>query len=125
MQYRSQNRGKRPPPGRRTRISLPIAVMIGGALMVAAVVAMEGWNWYADRDGNAAAVAANGSTPAAAGTSLPGGPIRVAGVEVLQPVADAGQVPLNTPVQRLWRLRNAGTTRVTLGRANIEVLEGC
>ena len=61
----------------------------------------------------------------AAGKQLPVGPVRVANVEVLEPVSDAGRVPLNTPVERTWMLRNTGTEPVKLGRPGIEVLEGC
>ncbi len=114
---------KKLPRSGESRITLPIVILAGGALMVLAVAAMYGWNWYSDRGGTDAVAATSG--PGAAETSLPAGPIQVAGVEVLQPVADAGQIPLNTPVQRLWRLRNTGTTRVTVGRPSIEVLEGC
>jgi len=116
---------KKVPRVRENRITFPIVVAIGAALSALAVAGMVGWNWYSDRGGSDAVAAANGATPAGAGTSLPGGPIQVAGVEVLQPVADAGQVALNTPVQRLWRLRNTSPTRVTLGPPSIEVLEGC
>jgi hypothetical protein len=118
-----QSQRKKMPRTGEGRITLPILVMIGGALMVLAVAAMYGWNWYSDRGGTDAVAATSG--PSAAETSFPVGPIQVAGVEVLQPVADAGQIPLNTPVQRLWRLRNTGTTRVTIGLPSIEVLEGC
>lgn len=121
MQYEK----KRMARDRDGRITLPIVIMAGGALMVLAVAAMYGWNWYSGRGDGGAAVTANGSASNAAGTSLPSGPVQVAGVEVLQPVADAGQVALNTPVQRLWRLRNTSTTRITVSPPTIEVLEGC
>ncbi len=66
-----------------------------------------------------------GTPSSAAGSGLPVGPVLVLGVEAVQPVADAGRVPLNTAVQGEWRLRNTGTTPVSLGRPGIEVLEGC
>ena len=68
------------------------------------------------------------ASPAAQRTpknALPDGPVQVLAVEVSQPVADLGQVPLNTPVQTGWVLRNTGTTPVSVGRPSIEVLEGC
>ena len=58
-------------------------------------------------------------------SALPEGPVTVLTIEVAEPVDDLGRVPLNTPVQGEWRLRNTGTTPISVGRLSIEVLEGC
>ncbi len=110
----------------------------GWSLLVVAAIASAGAVGFVIRnsaeDGAGTAgspgLGANSATPpatrsAVAGNALPDGPVQVLGVEVAQPVADAGRVPLNTAVQREWRLRNTGTTPVSLGRPGIEVLEGC
>jgi hypothetical protein len=52
-------------------------------------------------------------------------PQLVAGVETLEPWADHGNVPLDTPVGHQWLLRNTGAIPVSLGVAKIETLEGC
>ena len=95
---------------------------------VAAVVTVSLFVWRSTGDPSGATAAPGGTEPSAAtspATALPDGPIQVLGVEVLQPVADAGRVALNTAVQQEWLLRNTGTTPITLGRTSIEVLEGC
>lgn len=48
-----------------------------------------------------------------------------AGVLALQPSVNLGRVPLNTPVQHAFRLKNTGDAPVTLGQARVETLEGC
>jgi hypothetical protein len=53
------------------------------------------------------------------------GPAQTAAISVDRAVVDAGRVPLNTPIQQEFRLRNTGDEAVTLGRARVEVLEGC
>ncbi len=101
---------------------LPSPAFVVGAgilLVLGAAVAMELWNSWTDVSG-----APEGATTVS-GSPLPDGPAQAAGVEVSQPVADAGRIALNTPVQRLWRLHNSGTTAVSIGRPSIEVLEGC
>lgn len=50
---------------------------------------------------------------------------QVHGLEVDRASVDAGRVPLNTPVRQEFRLRNTGGETVALGRARVEVLEGC
>ena len=97
------------------------AMVLGSLAIFAAVT----WAtvWAGDEGDNQGP--APGATASASGTQLPTGPVRVAGVEVLEPVSDAGRVPLNTPVERTWRLRNTGTVAVKLGRPGIQVLEGC
>ncbi|MBE0607866.1 MAG: hypothetical protein IH609_00660 [Dehalococcoidia bacterium] len=83
--------------------------------------------WRADpgQTGTAGSLDPEDEGATSSAVSLPDGPVEVMGVEVLQPVADAGRVALNTAVKREWLLHNTGTTPITLGRANIEVLEGC
>lgn len=49
----------------------------------------------------------------------------VAGVEVSNPSADLGRVPLDTPVGHSFRVSNRGAATVELGVPAIEVLDGC
>ena len=105
----------KPATWRRTGILL-LVVAATAAVGVGGFMA-----WSSDADGTDAA----GAPSSDAASGVPVGPILVLGVEVPQPVADAGRVPLNTAVQGEWRLRNTGTTPVSLGRPSIEVLEGC
>lgn len=103
------------------RAVLPIAA-------VAAVVAVSLFLWKSSGDKSEVTASPGSTEPPAVASSakgLPDGPLQVLGVEVLQPVADAGRVALNTAVQQEWLLRNTGTTPITLGRTSIEVLEGC
>ena len=97
------------------------AMVLGALAIFAAVIWATVWmRESGDNQGSAP-----GATAPASGTQLAAGPVRVAGVEVLEPISDAGRVPLNTPVERTWRLRNTGTVAVKLGRPGIQVLEGC
>ena len=113
--------GRRLPPRRKTgRISLPVVVIAGAISLFAFAVGMQIWNSTRDHENASSSEAGSPDS-----TSLPAGSVQIAGVEVLEPVSDAGQVPLNTPVEKQWTLRNRGTTPVTLGRATIKVLEGC
>jgi hypothetical protein len=47
------------------------------------------------------------------------------GIHVERAAVDQGRVPLDTPVGQTFRLRNVGGEPVTLGKARVEVLEGC
>jgi hypothetical protein len=63
-------------------------------------------------------------------TAAPAGGISVApataaGIEAAEPWADLGRVPLDTPVRHAYTLRNTGDVAASLGKATIEVLEGC
>jgi hypothetical protein len=49
----------------------------------------------------------------------------VAGILVDRASVDQGRVPLDTPVTQTFRLHNVGDELVSLGRARVEVLEGC
>jgi hypothetical protein len=75
--------------------------------------------------GGSATRNASSTAKSTAKYTLPDGPVQALTVEVSQPVADLGQVSLNTPVKGGWTLRNTGTTPVSVGRPGIEVLEGC
>ncbi len=102
----------------------------GAGIALAAVLAVATMGfllWRADpgQTGKAGSPASEDETATSSAVSMPDGPVEVMGVEVLQPVADAGRVALNTAVKREWLLHNTGTTPISLGRANIEVLEGC
>jgi hypothetical protein len=90
-------------------------ILLVGSLAVIGVWALSG------SGSNSAA----GTSSSAAQIPPLDGAARVAGVEVVQAAFDAGRVPLNTAVERVFRLRNTGNTPVTLGKASIEVLEGC
>lgn len=52
-------------------------------------------------------------------------PAHAAGISVDEPWADLGRVRLDTPVSQKYILRNTGANPVSLGKATIEVLEGC
>lgn len=54
-----------------------------------------------------------------AGTAMAGG------VEVLRPAIDLGRQPLDLPVSHTFVLTNTNERAVQLGKANIEVLDGC
>ncbi len=97
------------PRSRRPRV--PGSVILSVALGAVALAALGAWNSLRPE------THANGD--------LPTGPLQVLGVEVLQPVADRGTIPLNTPTEATWYLRNTGTTAIKLDRPSIEVLEGC
>lgn len=101
------------------------AVIVLSAILAVATVGFFLWTADPDQASTAGSPDREDETATSSASSLPDGPVQVMGVEVLQPVADAGRVALNTAVQREWRLRNTGTTPITLGRAYIEVLEGC
>jgi len=122
MQYR---REALPPAPRRGRITLPIVVIASAVVLAAAVGGMAAWNAFG---GGGTSVA---SSPPAVNVFKPDGtpvseePVRVAGVEVAEPAVNLGREPLNTPVEKVFRLRNTSSTRIALGRAGIEVLQGC
>ena len=103
------------------RALFPIAAVV-------AVVAVSLFLWQSSGDKSGVTASPGGTEPPVATSpakGLPVGPLQILGVEVLQPVADAGRVALDTAVQQEWLLRNTGATPITLGRTSIEVLEGC
>ncbi|MBE0607867.1 MAG: hypothetical protein IH609_00665 [Dehalococcoidia bacterium] len=97
-------------------------------ILVAAVLVLVG---VAIPVVNSAVGGRAGSTAVAADIFAPDGsviskdPVVVAGVQVDEPSVNLGRQPLSTAVEKTFTLRNTGGTPVTLGRAGIEVLEGC
>ena len=116
--------GHLPARPRRRRIRLPIAIL---GTAVALVIVGFSVQFLRPAAGGSPA----GSTTLAADIFTPDGavvsnePVVTLGVQVDEPVVNLGRQPLNTPVDRTFKLRNTGSTPVTLGRANIEVVEGC
>ena len=112
---KGQTRKKRMPAARGT-FPWAIASLVAVGLIGAGLVAL-------------AVFASNSEEP------LPGGraniaddarePQVIAGLEVLAPWADHGEVPLDTPVGHEWLLRNSSTEALSLASARIEILEGC
>ncbi len=90
-------------------------LLLGVSLV--AVVGAAAWLFVVARPRGTAGTAA--PSPAASGTAV------AAGVQALDPSVDLGRVPLNTTVKHAFRLQNVGAAPATLGRARIEVLEGC
>lgn len=114
------------PPARPRRrgTTFPVVVIAGMAALVVIGFAVQFLNSSpGERGGGSAAVAADIFTPD--GSVISKEPVLVAGVQVDEPSVNLGRQPLNTAVERTFKLRNTGSTSVTLGRANIEVLEGC
>lgn len=89
------------------------------ATAVALIVVAAGAIWIFGLPGNKTD---GGNTPAA---PVSRDPILVAGVEVTEPWADLGHIPLNTGVEQTYTLRNTSSEPVHLGDASIKVLEGC
>jgi hypothetical protein len=104
--------------GRRVRFARVVTAVTAAIIALTALVACS--------SSSGGDTPAGGKASASSGqAALPAGPVKLAGVEVLEPVADAGRVPLNTPVEQTWRLKNMGTTTVKVGTPTIQVLEGC
>lgn len=111
-------------PAKEHRITFPMLVL---ALIAALVLGAAGWQVsQSGGDGkiaDKAAVATDIQRPD--GTVVSRNATVAAGVQVDEPSVDLGRQPLNTRVERTFTLRNVGSTAVSLGRPNIEVLEGC
>ncbi len=111
---------------RRSHITLPRVVIASTLVLAAFAVVMQVWS-----QGGGSAAAANPPSPVektvftSAGKPISNDPLKVAGVEVPDPAVNLGLQPLNTGVNHAFRLRNTSSTAVTLGKANIEVLQGC
>lgn len=103
-----------PKPG-RTRTTVTVAA--GAMLVLGLAIGVVLWRSIGGDEAT--------TTGPEASASAAGGSAVVAGVTVVQVLADSGRVPLNTPVERSWTLVNTGPTVVTLGKPTIEVLEGC
>lgn len=95
------------PRGRR----LPLPLVAGASAL--ALLAVAAFSVLALRGGDGSQTV--DTPPVVAGS----------GVVALQPSADLGRVPLNTPVQHAFKLKNTGETPATLGQPRIETLEGC
>ena len=111
-------------PESRSLMNLRIARSMLIAMGVTALVGLAASGLAACGSGSDGR-SSDSSDPSATKNALPDGPVQVLAVEVSQPVAELGRVPLNTPVRGEWRLRNTGAIPVSLGRPSIEVLEGC
>jgi len=113
----------------RSVLGVLVAAITAAAVTVIGVTLLGGGS--SDKPAGQAAAANTDSGQSTGGISasapaadLPGTP-SVAGVEIDQPAVDLGRVALNTPVRHLFRLKNAAAGAVSLGKARIEVLEGC
>lgn len=115
--------GHVPTHRRRRRVTFPLVVAAGmvGLVLVGFTVQFQ----RSDSDGTAAGPAVAADIFGPDGSVISQEPVLVAGVRVDEPSVNLGRQPLNTAVERTFKLRNTGSTSVTLGRANIEVLEGC
>ena len=115
----------RPPGG---RVTLPRVVIGSTILLVLFVAGMQLWN--SSRGGSTAA-ASNPPSPVEETVFTPDGkpisnePLTVAGVQVPEPAVNLGLQPLDTGVSHEFKLRNTSAVPVVLGKANIEVLQGC
>lgn len=109
---------------RRRGITLPAVIITGAVVLFVAGFAVQflssALGGSADRP---TAVAADIFT--ADGSVISKEPVVAAGIQVDEPAVNLGRQPLNTPVERTFKLRNTGSAPVSLGRANIEVIEGC
>lgn len=103
-----------PAPTRRGRA--PVAV--GAALTLAALI-LGGWLLLGPGSSGETQSSHNFVQAPASG------PVRMAGVEVLERAFNIGRIPLDTPVSHTFRLSNVGATTATVGKVRIEVLKGC
>ena len=113
----------RPPRG---RITLPRVVIASAIVLVAFAGGMQVWNSL-----RGSGTAASAASPVektvftTEGKPISNDPLTVAGVEVAERAVNLGLQPLSTGVSHEFKLRNTSDSPVTLGRANIEVLQGC
>ena len=105
-----EQRGYAAPRKRQLQVSPAVVILVAAIVVVAG--AFQVWNM----------VRSEGS---GSSRELPTAPTEILGVEVLKPVSDQGRIPLNTPAEATWYLRNTGTETVRLDKPSIEVLEGC
>jgi len=122
--------GEYVPPARQqgpqSRITLSRMIIASTLVLAAFVVGMQAWNSERGRGTAASAASPVEKTVFTSdGKPISKDPLRVAGVEVPEPAVNMGLQPLNTGVNHAFRLRNTSSTAVTLGKANIEVLQGC
>jgi len=90
-----------------------LLILLGGVVAAAAVL------------GAAIALSAGGEESPTGSQVTHDGAIQAGGIAVLNPWADMGRLPLDTPVEHRYTLRNVSQQPVSLQRASIEVLEGC
>ncbi len=115
-----------PPPPPRGRITLPRVVIASAVLLMVFAVGTEvGTSLRGSETATSPASPIENTLFTAEGTAISTEPLKVAGVEVAEPVVNVGVQPLNIGVAHEFKLRNTSSTPVILGRANIEVLEGC
>ena len=113
----------RPPQG---RVTFPRVVIASALVLVVFAGGMQAWNSL--RGSGTAASAPNPvekTVFTADGKPISSEPLTVAGVEASERAVNLGLQPLNTGVAHEFKLRNTSSTAVTLGKANIEVLQGC
>lgn len=92
-------------PVSRRRLWLPVGLVVLGALVLSIV-------FFALRGGNA-------ENPAAGAQDGPS-------VAVDQEVFDYGDVKVNTPIETIFRVRNAGSETLKIaGNPEVELVEGC
>ena len=111
-----------PRPQRRS-ITFPVVLVAVAVALVVVGFAVEFLNPVLGGGAGSTAVAADIFAPD--GSVISKEPVVVAGVQVDEPSVNLGRQPLSTAVEKTFKLRNTGGTPVTLGRAGIEVLEGC
>ena len=116
----------RPPRG---RLTLPRVVVASALVLVVLAGGMQAWNSL--RGSGTAASAASAPNPAektvftSDGKPISSDPLTIAGVEAPERAVNLGLQPLNTGVSHEFKLRNTSSSAVTLGKAGIEVLQGC
>jgi len=105
----------------------PLRRIVGVAALASVVAAVAVTLWLTSSRGsdNSSAAAGQGQAAAGATNGAPNVTASAGGVEVAESSVDLGRVPLNTPVDRTFVLRNTGSERVSLGKIKIEALEGC
>ena len=116
----------RPPRG---RVTLPRVVIASAIVLIVMAGGIQVWNSL--RGSGSSAIAASAPSPVEKTVFTPDGkpisndPLTVAGIEASERAVSLGLQPLNTGVSHEFKLRNASSTAVTLGKAGIEVLQGC
>lgn len=111
QQRRPRARQHQPAPPQRDRRRLALSAVAAAALLGALVFAAVAWALSTGGGGDETTV----RVPAA----------RAAGIEVQEPWADLGRIPMDTPVKQSYTLTNTSQNAVSLGEATIETLEGC
>lgn len=114
---------------RQGRVTLPRVVIASAIVLIAFAGGMQAWSSL--RGSGTAANATSAPNPVEEtvftpdGKPISGDPLTIAGVEASERAVNLGLQPLNTGVSHQFKLRNTSNTSVTLGKAGIEVLQGC